>query len=135
MFELTYKWHSNDKSIFSKRLYKTWTCVKLYPIMLTKISTSWYHQLAVGRGKLNSNSRCVHDTDVLSPSCRFGCHADETVEHIFLRCPFLLPQQTTLRTTCSLSDIPYTIQHLLTDDNLKIDVERLLLKLINHGTT
>ena len=128
--ELTQMWYNDSHSAFTKRLYKFWSCNKLSPIMLSKISTTWYHQIACGRGYLKSirNSYYPH----ISPRCRLGCASDETPEHIFLQCPHLRTEQRRIRDKCKLYSLRYNLSTIFINDHLKLDVERLLLKLICH---
>ena len=91
MWELSEMWFNDEKSAFTKRIYKLWNCEKLSFIMLSKITTTWYHSLAVGRGRLNS--QLAKWNPEVNPNCRFGCLCVETPEHVFLRCPYLLNER------------------------------------------
>ena len=129
--ELNEMWHSNGHSLFSKRIYPNWVHQPLSSLMLTKISTTWYHQIACGRGYLKSKRAEYYSH--ISPQCRFGCHSDETPTHIFLHCPVLVQEQHNIKNVCKHYRLPYTISTIFTEDVLKLKVEQLLLKLILHN--
>ena len=127
-FELSEMWYNDSKSIFTKRLYGRWCCNKLYGLMLTKITTTWYHQLACGRGHLNGIQSSYYPH--ISPLCRFGCNCDETVDHIFLHCPFVNSERNIIKDLCIKYHLDFTLKYLLIDDTLKLSVEKLLLKFV-----
>jgi len=67
--------------------------------------------------------------------CRFGCPTDETVDHIFLTCPYLQTERDQLRTICLAIDSQYCLPTLFTHPELKVPVERFLLEIINTPPT
>jgi len=130
-WELSDMWFRENMSHFTKRLYKRWSCIKLNPLMLTKISTTWYHQLPVGRGYLNSIQHKYYPS--IDPHCRFGCGCDETVDHIFLRCPFVDTERLYIQKLCTSLDLPFILSSIFIAPELKLSVERLLLRFIRHN--
>lgn len=82
--------------------------------------------MAVGRCPLRGRRFDLgyedHDT------CRFGCASRETPEHIFIKCKFLQQSQIDIREACNDIDVPYSLKSILTEHNLKILVEKLLIK-------
>jgi hypothetical protein len=125
-YELAEMWYLDGMSFFTKRIYPMWNLAKLNGMMLSKFTTSLYHQLAVGRCPLRGRRFDLgyedHDT------CRFGCASRETPEHIFIKCKFLQQSQIDIREACNDIDVPYSLKSILTEHNLKILVEKLLIK-------
>ena len=108
-----------------------WNSTKISGVMLSKFSTSLYHQLAVGRCPLRGRK---YDLGLeASGTCRFGCLDKETPEHILLKCKFLKKQQKEIREGCKNNGIYYTLNSILTVDKLKILVEKLLMKVFMTG--
>ena len=129
--ELNEMWHSNGHSVFTKRIYPNWIYQPVSSLMLTKISTTWYHQIACGRGYLKVKRAEYYDH--ISPMCRLGCNTPETPTHIFLHCPFLSQEHNNINKLCRKYHLSYTLSTIFIEDVLKLKVEQLLLKLILHS--
>ena len=99
--------------------------------MLSKITTTWYHQIACGRGRVNAYLATFKRD--FSDKCRFECHKIETVDHLFSNCPHLICDRTILRDLCIAYDLNYTLKILFTTPKLKIAVEKFLFSVINHN--
>ena len=56
--------------------------------------------------------------------CRKGCKAEETEDHIFLRCPFYTKHRHDVMTLCKIKAIPFTLSNLFTRQTLQIHIER-----------
>jgi len=129
--ELRDYWLNDGKSAFSKRIYNyNWPSYKLNGVILSKITTTWYHQIACGRGRFRERMNLFDPS--ISPTCRFGCPANETVDHIFTSCPHLVVSRADLKIQCTSFDLRYNLKSLFTDPRLQIPVERFLLTLISH---
>ena len=96
--------------------------------MFSKITTTWYHQVAVGRGRFRNYLFKINKAK--SPLCRFGCNVPETVDHILLKCEALSTERKCIKDTCVGNGITFKINNILTHTILKIPVERLLSVII-----
>ena len=133
-YELRDRWLNGGKSKFNKRVYKYhWPCSTLNSTKLSKLTTTWYHQIACGRGRFNDRMSLFDHT--VSPNCRFGCYSTETVDHIFTTCPALQHERDTLRNHCTSLDLRHDLTSLFTDQRLQLYVERFLLKIISSPWT
>ena len=113
-------WEIDDSGRFTYDILPEWKFFILPRSMYTKFSSSWYYQFRSGHTLLKS-SHGSHDT-----FCRFGCNADETIEHILHDCNYLILHHNRLRQLCQQFSIQYTTKNLLTYEKLKIPVEQLL---------
>ena len=120
----------NADSTLTKSIYKNWNLTKISSIMLSKFSTSLYHQLPLNRCPLNQ--RCYEIGTRSDGSCRFGCHQKETPVHIFLQCPFLLNNQNEFRNEAKKLKIRYGLPAITKNVRLKIMVEKLLIKVFSQ---
>ena len=92
--------------------------------MKCKLTCTWYHRLAVGRGRLRDRlHRCGM---VGSPLCRLcGCET-ETIDHIFFRCASMREHAGKLRSHCKSLCLPFTLETLFTRPKLQLEVEEFL---------
>ena len=88
--------------------------------MKSKLTCSWYHSVAVGRGRFRKRFFDYGMKD--SPACRFCGSEDETVEHIFFFCPILSEAQEKLKTACR----NFNLQNLFTKPKLQRNLETFL---------
>ena len=129
--ELRDRWLNNGKSQFSKRIYNfDWPFQRLNCTILSKFTTTWYHQIACGRGRFNERMSMFNQS--LSPLCRFGCLKPETVDHIFSSCHALDEERALLRDHCHRLDVRYDLKSLFTNSHLQLPVEKFLLKIVYH---
>ena len=66
-------------------IHPTWKPLRWQREMKSKLTCSWYHSIAVGRGRFKSLLFKYGKTS--SQACRFCDIEDETEDHIFFRCP------------------------------------------------
>ena len=97
--------------------------------MLSKLTTTWYHQITCGRVRFNDRMS-KFDPATISDKCRFGCNTTETVDHIFTSCIALRSERHILRDHCNTLDLRFVLSSLFTDIRLQLHVERFLLKII-----
>ena len=83
--ELNEQWVQYDGSQVCHNVHPTWKPIRWQREMKSKLTCSWYHSVAVGRGRFRSR---LYDYGIAdSPACRFCGKQNETVDHIF----FLVP--------------------------------------------
>ena len=134
--ELTLQW--TQYAITSKG--GSHTCHDIHPIwrplrwqreMKSKLTCSWYHSVAVGRGRFRS--RFFSYGIVSSPTCRF-CHSeDETVDHILFSCPKLSENQEILRRSCKTLKLEFSLMNLFTKPQLQQKVESFLYEVFKDS--
>ena len=129
--ELSELWVRENSNTFMSGIYRNWSLDKLGSVMFSKITTSWYHQIAVGRGRLRDYLYKTNrsDTDL----GRFGCNDIETVEHVVLRCPKLRTERKRIIAVCKEHDIHPTIKNVFSNPVVKVNVEMLLATVIHHN--
>ena len=98
--------------------------------MKSKLTCSWYHSVAVNRGRFRSRRFKYGKVD--SPACRFcGCE-NETLDHIFFSCPQLSDAQGNLRSACINLNLTYNLENLFTKPLLQRIVEEFLYIIFNN---
>ena len=85
---------------------------------------SWYHSVAVGRGRFKSLLFKYGKTN--SQSCRFCDIEDETENHIFFCCPVLSDCRKILHKACKSLDVEFNLKNLFTNPKLQRNVESYL---------
>ena len=96
--------------------------------MFSKITTTWCHQVVVGRGRFRNYLFKINKTK--SSLCRFGCNVPETVDHILLKCDVLSTERKCIKDTFVGNGITFKINNILTHPTLKTPVEMLLTVII-----
>ena len=92
--------------------------------MKSKLTCSWYHSVAVGRGRFKSRLFKYGLTN--SQACRFCDIEDETEHHIFFDCPVLSEHRERLRCTCDTLHVDFNLKNLFTKASLQRNVESFL---------
>lgn len=122
-------WVSHKNATFSHEIFPTWNPEALTRKMHSKITTTWYYQIRSGQSMLRSFT-CKYKN--LS-KCRYGCDVLEDPDHIFFECTHLKEHIQNIRKRCWKLDITYNLSNILTNNKLKILVEKLLEKLMKHN--
>jgi len=125
--ELSSQWAASTDARTCRRVHPTWKPMRWQRNMKSKLTCTWYHQVAVGRGRFRSFLfKCgkAH-TQV----CRLCDSETETVDHIFFDCPKLSATRDTLRKICDELGYDFNLQNLLTRPKLQIAVEEFLYNL------
>ena len=105
-------------------MHPTWKPIHWQREMKSKLTCSWYHSVAVGRGRFRSR---LYDYGIAdSPACRFCGKENETVDHIFFSCPLLSESQVHLNNACKTLNLEFSLEHLLTKSKLQKNVEEFL---------
>ena len=99
--------------------------------MKSKLTCSWYHSVAVGRGRFRK--RYFDYGMVDSPACRFCGSDDETVEHVFFSCPMLSEAQKKLKTACENFKLQFNLKTLFTNKKLQRNVEEYLYEFFKEA--
>ena len=94
--------------------------------MKSKLTWSWYHSVAVGRGRFRGQRFDYGKVD--SAACRFCGSENETVDHIFFSCPKLSGTREKLNTACINLNLEFNLQNLFTKPLLQRSVEESLLE-------
>ena len=92
--------------------------------MISKFSTSLYHQYAVGRAPTKSMLCSWNKAN--STKCRRGCGVIESVEHILFNCSHYSNFRNDLQIECLKLNLPYNLSTLLSNNHLKTLMEKLL---------
>ena len=129
--ELDKDWKSYPEAEICHTIHPTWKPIKWTRNILTKNTTSVYHQLAVGRGQIGCRHKYLKKLN--SPYCRFGCNCDETLTHIMFDCPHLKDERDALMKFCRETNVPFTISEIFTNPLLQRRVERYLSYIFTTG--
>ena len=98
--------------------------------MKSKLTCSWYHSVAVGRGRFRT--RLFDYGKAASPTCRFCGNADETVDHIFFSCPILSDSRSILQNTCANLNLDFNLANLFTKPLIQRKVEEFLYEIFSN---
>ena len=79
--ELNNQWSQHDGAHTCRVIHPVWKPLRWQRDMKSKLTCSWYHSVAVGRGRFRSQRFDYGKVD--SPACRFCGSENETVDHIF----------------------------------------------------
>ena len=119
--ELNIQWSSYDGAHTCHNIHPIWKPLRWKREMKSKLTCSWYHSVAVGRGRFRS--RLFDYGKAASPVCRFCRSEDETVEHIFFSCPILSDNRSLLQSACVNLNVDYNLENLFTRPLLQRNVE------------
>ena len=122
-------WARTRGGRFTRHLFPLWNRNRVSRSMYSRGTSSWYFQMRSGSTFLRSGGGYPARSD----SCRFGCSHEETLSHLLTQCPHLDGERDVLGRTCHRLGIRLTIRNMLTDERLRIGVERLLAKVIARG--
>ena len=86
--ELTQMWSDCSHAPICHVIHPVWAEIGWTRLILSKQTCSWYHQIAVGRGKFGDRYRYSRDAGGRDTSCRLGCNSLDTVYHFFFDCKF-----------------------------------------------
>ena len=124
--ELTSIWGASSLSRFSYAIQPTWEPVILNRSILSKLSTSYYHQYALNRAPLND--RLFKIKKAANPYCRNGCNKLETIDHVLFHCKFYSPIRNEIKKLCSKTKLKFNLANLLVDKQFQLLMEKFLLK-------
>ena len=122
--ELNIQWTHYDGSGVCYTIHPTWKPLRWQREMKSKLTCSWYHSIAVGRGRFKSLLFKHGKTN--SRACRFCDIEDEIEDHIIFCCPVLSEQRKTLQTACKNLDVEFNLKNLFTNPKLQRKVESFL---------
>ena len=127
--ELNVQWTHYDGADVCHIIHPTWKPLRWQREMKSKLICSWYHSVAVGRGRFKSLLFEYGKTN--SQACRFCDIEDETEDHIFFCCPVLSEHRKTLHAACKTLDIEFNLKNLFTRPKLQRKVESFLYDTFN----
>ena len=127
--ELNSQWISYDGAHTCHEIHPVWKPLRWKREMKSKLTCSWYHSVAVGRGRFRS--RLFDYGKAASPACRFCGSEDETVEHIFFSCTILSDDRSLLQKACINLKLKFNLENLFTKPLLQRKVEDFLYKVFN----
>ena len=127
--ELTAIWETTSISRFTFKIHPMWKKINLNRNMVSKLSTSYYHQYALNRADLNERLCKIKISD--TPRCRNGCNKIETVDHILFKCKTYETIRNEIKALCVASNLKFNITTLLNNELLKQLVEKFLLLIHN----
>ena len=122
--ELNIQWSEYDRARTCHDIHPVWKPVCWQRDMKSKLTCSWYHSVAVGRGRFRKRFLDYGMKD--SPACRFCGRDDETIEHIFFSCPMLSEAQEKLKNACRNFNLKFNLKNLFTKPKLQRNVEEFL---------
>ena len=128
--ELNMQWTQYDGSHTCHAIHPTWKPLRWQREMKSKLTCSWYHSVAVGRGRFRSRRFEYGMCD--SPVSRFCGNENETVEHIFFRCSRLSEAQAILQKACKTHTLEFSLQKLFTKPKLQWNVEEFLYEIFKE---
>ena len=114
----------------TKRIHPLWEPRNLCRLMVTKKANSAYHFFAVGRGDTMTRRKLCGKSE--TDHCRFGCNAQETIDHLFFDCSHLMPKKRKLKTKLEHLKLDYTLANLFTNDKIQHDVEQYISFIITY---
>lgn len=122
--ELSTQWVANTEARICHSIHPTWKPLRWQREMKSKLTCTWYHEVAVGRGRFRSYLfKCGRaQTQV----CRLCDNEAETVDHIFFHCTSLLETRKPLRKACDKLGYDFNLQNLFTKPKLQRTVEEFL---------
>ena len=119
-----------DGSYTCHAIHPIWKPVRWQREMKSKLTCSWYHSVAVGRGRFRKRRFDYGMSD--SPVCRFCSNENETEEHIIFRCPRLSEAQGLLQKACKTHELDFSMQNLFTKPKLQRSVEEFLYEIFKE---
>ena len=128
--ELNIQWAEYDGAHTCHAIHPTWKPLRWQREMKSKLTCSWYHSVAVGRGRFRSRRFEYGRCD--SPACRFCGNENETVEHIIFRCSSLSEAQRKLQKACKTQGVDFSLQNLFTKPKLQRNVEEFLYEIFKE---
>ena len=99
--------------------------------MKSKLTCSWHHSVAVGRGQFRS--RFFSYGIVASTTCRLCGNEDETLDHILFSCPKLSEAQGILQNSCKAQNLEFSVQNLFSKPQLQFKVENFLYEIFKES--
>ena len=122
--ELNIQWSQYEGAHICHNIHPVWKPLRWQREMKSKLTCSWYHSVAVGRGRFRS--RLFDYGKSTSPVCSFCGSANETVDHIFFCCPKLSGTQRELSKACENFNLEFNLCNLFTKKQLQRNVEEFL---------
>ena len=124
------QWAQYDGASTCHIVHPTWKPLRWQRDMKSKLTCSWYHTVAVGRGRFRSLLFSYGSVD--SQVCRLCNSENETIEHIFFNCSLLSETRKDLQICCKTQGLDFTLQNLFTRAPLQRKVEEFLYDLFNE---
>ena len=128
--ELNMQWAQYDGAHTCHAIHPTWKPLRWQREMKSKLTCSWYHSVAVGRGRFRSRRFEYGMCD--SPACRFCGNENETVKHIIFHCSRLSEAQRKLQKACKTQGVDFSLQNLFTKPKLQRNVEEFLYEIFKE---
>ena len=127
--ELTTMWENCTHAPICHVIHPVWTEISWTRLILSRQTSSWYHQIAVGRGKFSDRYKYARDTVGRHLNCRFGCSSVDSLYHYIFDCKFCTHDISDLRMICRKKNLSYDFQTLFTHSCLQNRVELFLKKI------
>ena len=124
------QWAEYDGAHTCHAIHPTWKPLRWQRDMKSKLTCSWYHSVAIGRGRFRNRRFDYGKCD--SPACRFCGIENETVEHIIFRCSRLSEAQAKLQNACKTQGVDFSLQNLFTKPKLQRNVEEFLYEIFKE---
>ena len=129
--ELTGRWVSCPHARICHVIHPVWTKIRWTRLIFSKQTCSWYHQIAVGRGKFSDRYKYSRNMRGCSSKCRLGCNAVDSIYHYLFDCIYCSDDISDLRLICKKKKLDYNLRNLFTNRCLQPRVELLLRKVLN----
>ena len=119
-------WNSFPENTIIKTIHPTWKFSHFSRISHSRLTCSFYHSCAVGRGKFNGFLHKIRSAP--DPFCRLGCiHSPiEDLEHVFFHCTMNIEKIKKLKKKFEEKKIDYNLQNIFCENKIQFDVERFL---------
>ena len=121
--DLTSYWKKLEARV-THMVHSEWQALSFHASMFSRYSHTVYHNAALGRGPFRAIVHRDAEDDNLR-KCRYGCCADETLEHILLECSFVEDQRRCLKKSLVACHEELTISAALGEMKVSEDCEKL----------
>lgn len=109
-----------------KVIHPEWKFFRFNRVSHSRLTSSFYHSCAVGRGKFNGFLHKINAAPL--PNCRLGCGNDhiEDIRHVFFDCQMNKEKVDKLKKLFEEKKIDYNLQNIFCENRSQIDVEKFL---------
>ena len=122
--ELNSKWQRYNACRCGHLVNPTWIEKRMYKKMFSKLTTTWMHRLAVGRGPTYHWKYVTKQRD--NEFCRLGCDDPETIQHIFVDCHVNVDKREILRKKCREEELELTLPNIFSNEELHYRAEQFI---------
>ena len=130
--ELSQLWTNCPHAKICHFIHPCWEGLVWSRLMYSRQTTSFYHQIAVGRGKFGDRYKYSKKKKNSSPNCKLGCSVISSVQHFFFDCPYCADDIDDLKDICRSKRVTYDLKNLFTLPALQPRVELFLKKIIDY---